>query len=167
MGCGGSRTKLEGVDQPLDSWMEPVGCAETDKKFKEVSELIADLEAVRANCVDEFDELVVLSGATAYKQPCAKACLTSFIIVAELESPEFAKGITPHHDAPFFTHKAKLTAKTLKIHDQLVKFAKGLKGGNPWDEDKHSKLQELIEWANFVDLEKTIALKLKDKKVEL
>jgi hypothetical protein len=168
MGCGGSRTKLEGIDLPLDHWMEPTGVEEFDKNFKEASEIIVHLEVARAKCIDEFDHVVVATGACAHKQPDLEKCLVSFFVNAELDQAEFMKDLELSHEIPYFVHKAKLSAKTLKIHDQIVKFMKALKETEDcWNSSRSDRLKELAQFAVFVELEKQIQEKLKDKKGEL
>jgi len=153
---------------PLDHWMEPTGIEELDRDFKEASDVIAHLESVRVKCVDDFDELVIATGASAYKTPDVEKCLTSFFVVAEHEHPEFMKGVETGHEAPFFTHKAKLSSKTQKIHDQIVKFIKGYKEiEKPWCDNCSRKLKELEAKLAVAELEKQIADKYKDKKGEL
>jgi hypothetical protein len=168
MGCGGSRTKLEGVDMPLDHWMEPTGIEELDKDFKEASDVIAQLESVRVKSVDDFDEVVIVTGATAYKNPDFEKCLLSFFAITEHENPEFMKGVEPSHEAPFFTHKAKLSSKSQKVYDQLAKFVSGLKADeHSWNESSVRKLKELEARLAVAELEKQIADKYKDKKGDL
>jgi hypothetical protein len=168
MGCGGSRTKLEGADLPLDHWMEPTGVEELDKTFIEASELIIQLESARAKSIDEFDYVVVATGACAYKQPDMEKCLLSFFANAETEHPEFLKGIEPSHEIPYFVHKAKLFAKTQKIHDQILKFMNYFRESDGcWNSSKSEKLRDIANSCNFVELEKQVQEKLKDKKGEL
>jgi hypothetical protein len=161
MGCGGSRTKLEGVDEPLNHIMEQTGHEDIDKKFKEASCLIAEIEAMRSNVVDEFDELAVQTGACVYKDPSYTNCVKSFCILAEMEHPEFMKGIEVTNEVPYFTQKANLV-KNQKIYDQFIKLAKGLKSP-AWNQEKDEKFKELAEWANFVELEKQLVEKIKNK----
>jgi hypothetical protein len=165
MGCGGSRTKLEGVDLPLDHWMEPTGVEECDKGFKEAGELMVSLEIVRSKVVDDFDELVVCTGASAYKNPDLEKCILSFFYSAEVEHAEFMKGIESSSDAPFFTHKAKLSAKAQKTHDHLVKFMNGLRECEKhWDEAKNDNLKDIASALGKTDFDKVFPEKLKDKK---
>lgn len=79
MGCGGSKEKLEGVDRPLDHWMEKVGIPDIDDKFYPLSDTIKDLENIRETVVDKRDEMHELSGSCAYKAPSLYKAGTSVL----------------------------------------------------------------------------------------
>lgn len=69
MGCGGSKVQLEGVDCPLDYWIEPLDIPEIDSKTAPASDAIKDLEDMREKIVDKRDEIFVSTGAIAHRNP--------------------------------------------------------------------------------------------------
>jgi hypothetical protein len=163
MGCGGSRTKLEGHDMPIDHWMEKIGIEDIDKSFEPVNGHLTVIEDIRSYGVDELEELALATGACAYKEITLEKCYISFFYNAELESPEYYKKIQSIESPPLFSGPE--LKKNKKAYDHLSIYikkyddikSKGSEIGAKL-EDVHTELK-----GKEADFEKAISEKFKDK----
>jgi hypothetical protein len=126
MGCGVSRTHLNGIDVPLDHYIEQTGVDDVDERLKEASEIIYKIETFRLKLIDEFDDLVVHSGACAFKDPDLTKLIISFLTIAEYECNGFLKSIEQCNAPPMFKYTCKLNPKTQKVYDRITGLTKCL-----------------------------------------
>jgi hypothetical protein len=74
MGCGGSRVIEEVIDCPLKYNIEPIKFPFVDINFFDFQNTIEKLEIIRQKIIDGMDELIILSGASAYISPNLENC---------------------------------------------------------------------------------------------
>jgi hypothetical protein len=162
MGCGGSRTKLEGNDSPIEHWIEKTGIEDIDKAYEEVVSHLTNVEEIRSYAVDELEELAVQTGACAFKEINLEKCYIAFFMNAEVESEEYYKKISASDSAPHFTGPE--LKKNKKSYEALTEYIK------KWDtiktkNDVKEKLEQLQSElkSREGEYEKTINEKFKDK----
>ena len=163
MGCGGSRTKLEGHDMPIEHWMEKTGIEDIDKAFEPANGLLTVIEEIRSFGVDELEELALATGASAYKEITLEKCYISFFYNAELESPEYYKKIQSIENPPLFSGPE--LKKNKKSYDHLGIYIKKYDDIKTKGSEISCKLEDFHTEvkAKEADFEKTISEKFKDK----
>jgi hypothetical protein len=149
MGCGGSRIKLEGMDEPLNYCLHSdFGIEDADNYFKEVANTIQNIEKVREYFVDRWEELAILSGASAWKGKEFKHIYIGYLVNCELEHPGFTKKIAQCDEAPYFKHSEKLS-KNSKLDQLIISYIKeyhaGLPSGYLDPEDEVTRHKESLE----------------------
>ena len=162
MGCGGSRTKLEGNDSPIEHWIEKTGIEDIDKAYEQAVPLLTNVEEIRSYAVDELEELAVHTGACAYKEITLEKCYLAFFYIAEVEVDEYYKKLSASDSPPHFTGPE--LKKNKKAYEALAEYIK------KWDtiktkNDVKEKLEQLQSElkSRESEYEKTINEKFKDK----
>lgn len=109
MGCGGSREKETGINARLNHWMDNVGVDSIDKVFDEASPVIRELEEIREIVVDRRDDVIIHTGACAYKEPNISNCFSALLwkLSADNEGDIAKAEIEVLEDAPYLAVKGK------------------------------------------------------------
>jgi hypothetical protein len=166
MGCGGSRTKLEGSDNPIEHWIEKTGIEDIDKAYEQAVSYLIDVENIRSYTVDELEELALLTGASAYKQITLEKCYVSFFYNAEVESDQYYKKISIADSAPHFTGpELKNNKRAYEVLADYTKKCDTIKTKNDIKE-KLEHLQNELK-SREGEHEKAINEKFKDKPGQL
>jgi hypothetical protein len=163
MGCGSSRTTLEGVDIPLDYNMEATGVEEIDEIMVDANQLISNIEILRSKLIDDFDDIAIYSGATSYKDPDLIKLYISFFILAEYEQQGFFNSKEITNEAPLFKYQQKVSPKLQKLYDKLIIFTKGVNEINDFIEKNNIKEFKETLLKEQAQHEKTINEKYNDR----
>jgi hypothetical protein len=146
MGCGTSRMILEGNDKPLDPTMEQTHLEEVDKALKNASKVIEIVEALRSTVVDDFEELLLTTGACVYKTPNLEKCIHSFLYLAEKEKKGYIHRVEPSYESPYFRSDVVLPDKISKVYTDLKAFmSKVTSVLREWDEVKVTEVKQVGE----------------------
>jgi hypothetical protein len=129
MGCGGSRTKLDGIDHPLTYELELLNNDEIDRYFTEMTTTLMKAESIRETYVDCYEKLCSLSGACVWKGNNFNKIYTSYFVNCELEAPGFYKQLTGTSYPPYFKHEVGLV-KHKKLDECMSTFIKLTIGGD-------------------------------------
>jgi hypothetical protein len=123
MGCGGTKLKLELIDEPLKSNFSKFNIDLVDNFFKKAEKEIQKAEKFRKVYIDNHEELLITSGVCAWRGLDFKHIYIAFLVNCELEVEDFIASLTKTDEAPFFTTHLNFS-KNKKLFDSLVNFIK-------------------------------------------
>lgn len=129
MGCGGSKEKLEGIDRPLEHWMESTNMPDVDEKFYPLQKCIKEMEEIRDLIVDKRDEMYETSGACSYRTPNVyKAGQSVLWKLSTDNGGEIAKaGIDTINDSPYIVvHGSNNTPQGSKAANVFIEYCAGI-----------------------------------------
>jgi hypothetical protein len=147
MGCGGSslKIKLDLVDIPVYPRVDVFGKKEINDFFKSSVVELKKVEKFRETYVDKYEQLLIMSGACAWKSNDFEKIYTCFLVNCELEINDFMSTVveTPGK-APFFKTSAKLV-RNWKLYEALLNYlaltlCKGLGAEPKFDNEKSMKI---------------------------
>lgn len=149
MGCGGSKEKLEGVDKPLEHWMERINMVDVDDKFRPLEASIKEMEEIRETIVDKRDEMYETSGACAYKNPNVYKAGTSVLWKLSTDnSGEIARaGIDTMSDPPYIVISGNNSVEGNKAANIFINYCAGIKNMPSQLSNIFDKLKELADKA--------------------
>ena len=151
MGCGGSKVEEEGIQAPLDHWMEKLDIETLDELFAGASKTIEQVEETRELVVDKRDELILSSGACSYMAP--KIQHSFYGICWKLSADNKGKfidceiGLDVGEDVSLKLSGKNNSAEAVNAFNQFNDFMKGIAG-------LPEKMKEISD--NVVQLSKDI-----------